>query len=269
MSWAELGEAHAYLLRHRMVESKPSRRRNKGESRIAEILTDLDDTETLDQFQDLLIGQGFELVEYRDTQMPGIAPGGRVWMLSRRPDIQPPQYFSRDLVLERMALRPQEAKAATSVWYLHIWLIYLSVVYTDLGRGISEVGEYLRARFPQSILSDAVRQHCERLLSARPKSEDIDSTNVITILTDIQGADIDRRVRSFCSVMTEAGLLEDIDRENDETVYRQSLLGALEISRNYQSGIGLLEPGEDQLASLTAYARHHSDGDTAPVEEND
>ncbi|MGN8160483.1 hypothetical protein ACS8Y6_17695 [Salinisphaera sp. RV14] len=264
MSWAEIGEAHAYLLRYRSVESRPRRRRHKGEARIAEILSDMDDAD-MEDFREMLMGQGLELMQFEDAQMPGIAPGGKMWMLARRSDVEPPQYFSRELILQRMAVRLGESRTATSVWYLHIWLLYLAVVYTDLGRGMTEVGEYLRARFPMSVLSDTVRTHCDQLQSSRPV--DKDDEDVISILTDVQGQDIYRRVSNFCSAMVESGLLMEVERNDGEPIYQQTLLGALEIGRNYQAGVGLMEPGAEQLANVTNLARHHSDGETMSSED--
>lgn len=253
MQWSEVGEVQAYLLRHRVVESHPQRRRRAGEERIAALLKRAENTEAMLALQQIFEGQGLELIRYDSADMPGIFQGGEIWLLARHPDQNPPQYFAREYVLDQLNLRQQESQAAAGVWFLHIWLMYLGLVYTYTNRGISEISRYQDARFPYSRLVSAVRDHCEGLRSTR--IDDANARGVVEILTDTQGSDLERRVAAFCRLMVESGLIERVDAEGeDDAVYCQTLLGAVEVARNYESGMGLLDPGDDALAQIANVA---------------
>ena len=73
--------------------------------------------------------------------------------------------------------------------------------------------------------------------------------------------DFKRRVAAFCEVMVEAGLLTIVPSTAEEPVYQQTLLGAVEIQRNYDRGLALLDPGEDALAQITNLATRRGNGE--------
>ncbi|MBO9471591.1 hypothetical protein J7355_15990 [Endozoicomonas sp. G2_2] len=259
MQWSEVGEVHAYLLRHRYVETKPRRRRHTGEDHIASLLAAAEDTDVMQQFRELLAGQGLELLRYEGGEMPGIEVDSQLWMLARQADAQPPQYFSRDRVLERMQIKQGDTRASAGVWFLHTWLMYLAVTYTYINRGMTAASRYQDARFPASRLETALREHCDGLRGSAGETDD--ATQVLTILTSADGMDFKRRVAAFCEVMVEAGLLTIVPSTAEEPVYQQTLLGAVEIQRNYDRGLALLDPGEDALAQITNLATRRGNGE--------
>jgi len=243
MDLDDMGRLHAFLLRYRSVESRPRTRNSRsGEGELAAILIEagVDGLERINRF---LSGQGLELLEYRDTDMPGITTGGRVWILVRGPDASPPAYFSIDQVMARMKLR-DDTRETAAVWYLHIWLIHLALLYSHKGRAVSAVSGYLDSAFEEETLIYAVRGHIERVrgIGLEAGAE----RHVFEILTAEHGQDVPRRIRAFLGLMVDSGLL----LRSDNGVYEQTLLGAVEIARGFSRSLQHILPDEDALSNI-------------------
>lgn len=265
MDLNDMGQLHAFLLRYRSIDSRPRNRKlRSGESELANILIAAG-SEGLAQINQFLLGQGLELIEFTDTDMPGILTGARVWVLARSPEASPPPFFSIEQVMARMKLR-DDSREAAAIWYLHIWLIHLALLYSVKGRAVSAVSGYLDSAFEEQALVRAVREHIERVRSAGLQTdlEAQDDTEgdtgkrdgtdpdqaaerrVYRILSDERGSDIARRVRSFLELMLDAGLLS----RSDTGIYEQTLLGAVELSQGFNRSLQHIMPDDDALTSI-------------------
>ncbi len=243
MDLDDMGRLHAFLLHYRCIESRPrTRNARPGEGELASILIDagVDGLERINRF---LAGQGLELMEYTDTDMPGITTGGWVWILTRGPDASPPAFFSIDQVMARMKLR-DDTRETAAVWYLHIWLIHLALLYSHKGRAVSAVSGYLDSAFDEETLVYGVRGHIERVrgIGLEAGAE----RHVFEILTAEHGQDVPRRVRAFLGLMVDSGLL----LRSDNGVYEQTLLGAVEIARGFGRSLQHILPDEDALNNI-------------------
>lgn len=260
MDLAEMGQAYQFLLRHRTVESKPMgrRRMRPGESEVVGILRSAD-INGLEQFNAFLKPQGLQLLEYSDTDYGGISAGGRVWLLARDPEGAPPEYMSTRRIHEAIRLRDTETREVNNVWFLHIWLIYLSLIYTRAGRGVSQVSDFTDALFMEQNLIDAVREHIEKVRNIG-ESEGADA-RVIQILDAEKGTDVGRRVKGFLGLMCDSGLLLDLG----EGEYQQSLLGAIEIAQGFNRSMRhYIVPEDDVLDNIVNIAAPQTEQLEAP-----
>jgi len=243
MDLNDMGQLHAFLIRYRGIESRPRNRNlRSGEADLATLLI-ASGSEGLGQMNQFLLGQGLELIEFTDTDMPGITTGGRVWVLTRSPETTPPPFFATEQVMNRMKLR-DDTRETAAVWYLHIWLIHLALLYSHKGRAVSAISGYLDSAFEEDSLTRAVREHIERVRGAGLQAGA--EQRVYRILSDERGTDITRRVRSFLDLMLDSGLLA----RADNGVYEQTLLGAVEISQGFQRSLQHIIPDEDALANI-------------------
>jgi len=246
MNMHEMGQVFAYLLKYRCVESKIRKHRSHrpGETDIVEILKS-SEPDSIQLFHEFLSGQGLQLREYRDTDFKGIPNGGRVWLLMRNPTEAITPYLGTERLHQIMSLRENEARLTTSTWFLHIWLMYLALVYTRLGRGVSQISEYQDAIFTKLQLIESVESHIEsiRKIGIDKGAEE----TVFAILDSSKGRDVARRVRGFIDLMLSAGLIETID----DDVYQQTLLGAAEFAESYGRTMRhYLKIKEDSMESL-------------------
>ena len=237
-----IGRVYHYLLKYRTVELKPNGRRTRpGEHEIASILlsSSIDDFVQLEQF---LSPQGFKLVEFRDD-MRGVTSGARTWVLSRIRDIQTDSFISSEKVYSQMKIRETDTNEIAAIWFLHIWLIYLSIVYTRSGRGVSEVSGYLDATFSRDTLEEAVVEHLSHLRKFGFASIETEQ-KIVDVLDREQGKDITRRISSFLKLMTQSCLVYEISKGE----YQQTLLGAHEFADNYNQSLRV--PVENVLETL-------------------
>lgn len=247
MNLHDMGQVHAFLMRYRCIESRPRRRKlRRSESELAGILIE-SGVEGIEKMNQFLSGQGTEIIEYTDTDMPGITTGGRVWVLARRPEASPPAFFSVDQVMARMKLR-DDTREVAAVWYLHIWLIHLALLYSHKGRSVSAVSGYLDGAFEEETLISGVRDHIERVRGIGLSSGA--EQRVYGILTDERGTDVTKRVRAFLGLMVDSGLLGRVD----SGAYEQTLLGAVEISRSFSRTLQHILPDEDALSNIVNLA---------------
>ena len=234
MNMTEMGEVYAYLLRHRIAETRAQSGRRRAsqtgllsERDAASILKEADEQQMAD-FRAFLAGQGLLLAIYDSADYPGIPPGGQIYMLLRNPEAQLPAMFSQQQVLQRLKIR-HETKETTAVWFIHLWLLMLGLLYTRANRSLSDVSLYQNAVFSQEELADTLRQHLETI---RRCGRDSEATNEpeprqLTILLAEKGDDINRRVKNFIDVLVDACHLSP----RGEKIYQQTLLGALEVEQ--------------------------------------
>ncbi len=212
--------------RYRSIEYKPSTRRSRpGESDVAVILRGAS-IDQLDRFNQFLLPQGFKLIEFDDSTR-GVSTAGRVWILARGVEADPPEFYTTDRVISEIRIREGERREDVAIWFLHIWMIYLSLIYTRPGRGVSEVSGYIDATFSREALTHAVEEHIENIRQMGI-SEGAES-KVVTILDAEQGQDIPRRVLAFLTLMSGSGFVYEASKDE----YQQTLLGAYEIAESY------------------------------------
>jgi hypothetical protein len=232
MDFTDMGLVYQYLLKNRTAESKPSnqRRARKGEPEVVSILRSCDMDDFL-SFNEFLGAQGLKIEHCSDLDYPGIPIGGHIWMLVRDQEGIAPDFLSSKRIYEEIRLRDTESIESANVWFMHIWLMYLSIIYTRQGRGVSQISEYMNAFLYESQLVEAVTEHIEE---ARRHGINPQKSKVMAILDDESGADVPRRVKSFLSLMCESGLLIRIDTGE----YQQTLLGAIELAQGFERSIG-------------------------------
>jgi len=244
MNFEAIGMVHAYLLQHRIIETKPTGRRiTPSERDIADCLLQFnyDDIEALDA---LFKAHGLKIKQIGFEDMPGIPRGGRVWMVLRDPSINLPDHISSSSNIRSISLKENESIECSSVWFLHIWLLCLAILYTNNGRSISEVSAYISSSLSKDGLVKAVREHIESL-----RSIGVDGgvhQYVYEALDSEKGKDIPRRVAAFLKTMESSRLI--VETEKDE--YQQTLLGAVEISENYNRSLAHIIPSDSILDNI-------------------
>ncbi|MGM0785294.1 MAG: hypothetical protein ACQEUM_14370 [Pseudomonadota bacterium] len=249
MNMTEMGEVVAYLLRYRSAERAPGsgrKRRAAREGQLAErdVCALIDDASDLEReaLRDFLAGQGLRLKVFEAGDYPGIAPGSRYYALLPDPELEQPPLYTRDPVFEALKLR-QESRAELAQWYLQLWLLMHTLLYTRYNRALSDVSRYQEATFTTAELAELLREQLEAL---RALGEAAPETS--RPLREERGEDVSRRVRAFIELQARAGLLEAVrgdDREAEGEIWQQTLLGALESE----------QVGVHQLAHLQALAQ--------------
>lgn len=242
----ELGKAHAYLLRHRYVETKSSRRNiSKDEREVATLLRDAD-PEMMVLLREILNGQGLELVQFGEFDVAGITSGAMVYMVARLPDTNP-SIFGTDVLDSRMRqVRGIQSDTAAKVWFVQLWFIHLDLIYSRRNRGPHEMQDYVGAVFTRDTLIDATREYINDQVRKTDQSTLLDDT-VYRILTSLKEGSVADAVNAFLELLVNAGLLE---RNSDDT-YRQTLLAAYEMKANYDRQLSPLLPTEDIAESAT------------------
>lgn len=231
MNMTEMGEVVAYLLRYRTAERQPGggrKRRAAREGQLAErdvcaLIDDALDTER-EALRDFLAGQGLRLRTFEPGDYPGIAPGSRFYALVPDPELEQPPLYTRDPVFDALRLR-QESRAELAQWYLQLWLLLHTLLYTRLNRALSDVSRYQEATFTTAELIDLLREQLEGLRALGD-----DAPEASRVLLDERGEDVARRVKAFIDLQARAGQLEAVREVAADSgdIWQQTLLGALE-----------------------------------------
>lgn len=261
MNMTEMGEVVAYLLRYRTAERQPGggrKRRAAREGQLSErdvcaLIDDALDTER-EALRDFLAGQGLRLRVFEPGDYPGIAPGSRLYALLPDIELEQPPLYTRDPVFAALRLR-QESRAELAQWYLQLWLLLHTLLYTRLNRALSDVSRYQEATFATTELVELLREQLEGL---RELGDGAPETS--RALLDERGEDIARRVKAFIDLQMRAGQLEAVrETVNDDSgdVWQQTLLGALEAE---QVGVHHLSHLVDLLSSQASQEPTHEHG---------
>ncbi|WP_232825121.1 hypothetical protein [Salinicola sp. RZ23] len=229
MNMMEMGEVVAYLLRYRTAERVPSGGRKRRAARdgqlserdVCALIDDAQESER-EALRDFLAGQGMRLKVFEAGDYPGIAPGSRFFALLPDPELEQPPLYTRDAVFEALKLR-QESRAELALWYLQLWLLLHTLIYTRLNRALSDVSRYQEATFVTRELVELVRDQLEILRGLGERAPENSR-----VLLDERGEDIPRRVKAFIDLLVRAGHLDLVRESGDEDVWQQTLLGALE-----------------------------------------
>lgn len=222
----DIGKISAFLLTHRRIEERSQRRNiQKEERELAEILRDAE-VDEMRLLEEMMNGYGFELTTLTAFDVKGIPPGARVYILIRLTNTICP-LLDTSKIIEAMGTGSTKT-SVSKIWFTQIWLIHLDLMYSAKGRGPQERNEWLESNFTKEQLIEAVRSHINCFV--RKLNADIAETSeVYSVLTAEKGADVPRLVQRFLTLMTEAGMLEELAQNS----YRQSLLAAVEMKANY------------------------------------
>ncbi|MCG7600062.1 hypothetical protein MHM84_09695 [Halomonas sp. McH1-25] len=268
MNMTEMGEVVAYLLRYRTAERQPGngrKRRAAREGQLAErdvcaLIDDALDTER-EALRDFLAGQGLRLKVFESGDYPGIAPGSRLYALLPDPELEQPPLYTREPVFDALRLR-QESRAELAQWYLQLWLLMQTLLYTRLNRALSDVSRYQEATFATSELVGLLREQLETL---RAQGEGVPETS--RVLLEERGEDVARRVKAFIDLQVRAGQLETVRDARDgaeSDIWQQTLLGALEAE---QVGAHHLSHLVDLLSGEPRPAAREDDDEATPADE--
>lgn len=274
MNMTEMGEVVAYLLRYRSAERTPGggrKRRAAREGQLSErdVCALIDDASEAEReaLRDFLAGQGLRLKAFESGDYPGIAPGSRYYALLPDPELEQPPLYTREPVFEALKLR-QESRAELAQWYLQLWLLMHTLLYTRYNRALSDVSRYQEATFAGAELVELMRDQLEALRSLGEEAPEASR-----VLLEERGEDISRRVRAFIDLQVRAGLLESLRdaeagtgaEESVGEVWQQTLLGALESEQ-----IGIHQLGHLQaLAQGRAQGRYRDEEDDAPIDAHE
>lgn len=247
----DLGRVHAYLLRHRYVETKSNRRNiSKDEREVATLLRDAD-PEMKILLREILNGQGLELIQFGEFDVAGIPSGATVFMVARSPDTTP-SIFGTDALDARMRqVRGIQSDMAAKIWFVQLWFIHLDLIYSRRNRGPHEMQDYVGAVFTRDTLIDATRDYINDQVRKTVQSNLEDDT-VYRTLTSLKEGSVADAVNAFLELLLNAGLIE---KSSDET-YRQTLLSAYEMKANYDRQLSSLMPSEDIAESATNLLIH-------------
>lgn len=233
MDMEDIGRVVAHLLRHRIVETRPSSGRSNDEERIvAKLLLSMnpDERRSLDR---MFTGMRLVFVDFDESAVPALPKGGRVFLLAR--DIgkgEPTSVLAPEVVVEAMREKGNEPTKEAAAWFVHLWLIHLDLIYTDQGRSPSQMQTYPKGMFNFDVFLAKMRDHFEDLRQSLDRNE-VPAEAVFKTFEKASHAEGERRCRRFVNLMLDAGLLTTIAKD----VYQQTLLSAFEIKRNYEQGL--------------------------------
>lgn len=230
MTRSEMGQITAYLLKYRRLDSTASRRKSRSDERaLAIILRDagLDERAELEA---LLRGFGFDLAHFNDFNTQGIAPGGHVFVLTRRLD-EVNELFGERWIDERMQLRA-DTVTERRIWFAQIWFVMFSLFYTRRARVATEVARYVETSFTRADLAGAMHEYINDLVR-KLGQEAVRDDVVYKCLTSEAGMQIEQYCERFLGLMVDGGLLDRLGEDR----YRQSLLCAAEMKNNHMQGL--------------------------------
>ncbi|WP_157273719.1 hypothetical protein [Thiobacillus denitrificans] len=246
MNNSDMGRVHAYLLRHRFIETKSGRRNVSREEReIATLLRDADFAMRR-QFEEILDGQGLQLVAFTSFDVKGIASGATVFMLARKPDSAPPFWGTERLVSRMLQVRGINNDAEAKTWFTQLWFVLLDLLYTRKNRSPNAMQDWVDTTFTKEVFIDAVKDYLnDQVRKIDPGTLEVDQ--VYKTLTSLKTGAEAQVCNAFLELMLDAGLIEEVNKD----AYRQSLLFAYEMKTNFDRQLAHLLPSLDQLAAAT------------------
>ena len=95
--------------------------------------------------------------------------------------------FSRQQLLQKLKIR-NDSQETAAVWFIHIWMLMLGLIYTRNNRALSDVSLYQDAVFSYEELVDALKTHLESLRRSGQQAQD--APRQLTILMAEKGEDV-------------------------------------------------------------------------------
>lgn len=239
MNNSELGRVQAFLLKHRIAETKSGRGRNisREEREVATILRDADQDRRT-QLEEILDGQGMVLQSFRDYDVSGIATGATAFVLARKPDSAPPFFGTERLIWRMKQLGKYRATdTEVKIWFTQLWFVLLDLLYTKKNRSPGALQDWVETAFERQVFTDAVKNYVnDVVLKMDPAT--LRTRAIYDTLTAVKEGTLAQLCSAFLEIMEDANLLEKLQ----EDVYRQSLLFAVELKMNYDRQLVPLLP---------------------------
>ncbi len=257
MNNSEMGRVHAWLLRHRIVESRSERRSvGKEEREIAGLLLNADYA-VRRQFEEILEGQGLLLVTLTSLDAKGIASGATVFMLARKHDSAAPFWGTERLVSRMMQSKGINTETEARTWFTQLWFLLLDLLYTRKNRSPNAMQDWVDTSFVKEVFIDSVKDYLnDQVRKIDPST--LETDRVYRILTGLKEGGIAMACNAFLELMVDAGLLEEVGEET----YRQSLLFAYEMKNNFDRQLKPLLPAQDPFGAATEIVVERTDEDT-------
>lgn len=255
MNNSDVGRVHAYLLRHRYVETKSNRRTvSKDEREIAAMLSDADPS-MRGLLEEILEGQGLQLVSFTSLDANGIANGATLSMVARRPDANPPFLGTERLVTRLQQVRGIEREYEAKAWFTQLWFVLLDLLYSRKNRSPNAMQDWVDTTFGKDVFIDAVKNYLnDEVRKIDPAS--LDSDAVYKTLTSLKEGSVTQVCNAFLELMEDAGLVEEVG----DVGYRQTLLFAYEMKVNFDRQLAPLLPSEDKFAAATSILIEKEEG---------
>lgn len=229
MTRFEMGQAFAYLLKCRRLDSTAPRRKGRVDERALAISLRDASLDERAELEEMLRGAGFDLAHFSDFNTQGIAPGGHVFLATRRLD-EVNELFGERWIDERMQVR-NDTVTERRIWFAQIWFVLFFLFYTRRDRMTTEVARYVETTFTRADLADAVRGYINDLVR-KLGQEAIQDDVVYKCLTSESGMQIEQYCDRFLGLMVDGGMLDRLAEDR----YRQSLLSAAEMRNNHMQG---------------------------------
>ena len=181
----------------------------------------------IDEF---LAETGFRIVTVEASQMPGLPPGAVHFFLIRDPEENVPAWLDIQNIYKYLSLKENESKIITRIWFFFIWSNMLTLLYTHWSRPITNVSGHQGANFSKEVLISQIKNTIEEVRQDPSKEAS-------KILLAEEGSMLFRRVTRFLDFMCNISYLAE-EKEGNEVFYCQTLLMAIELNENYESGLG-------------------------------
>lgn len=257
MNNSDMGRVQAYLLRHRIIETKSSRRTVSREEREVAALLLNADYAIRRQFEEILDGQGLQLVSLTSFDAKGIASGATVFMLARKPDSALPFWGTERLVNRMQLVRGINTDAEAKTWFTQLWFVLLDLLYTRKNRSPNAMQDWVDTIFSKEVLIDAVRDYLnDQVRKIDPATLEVDL--IYRTLTSLKEGGVAQACNAFLELMVDAGLVEEVGKD----VFRQSLLFAYEMKSNFDRQLAPLLPSQNPLAAATEILIEHMEEET-------
>lgn len=249
MSPAEIGIVYNALVKYRALYTMPvdGRRRSSDESDAVEILRQ---SMHQDDLQEFLETQGMRL-EQKDAYSLGLPNAGRVYLLVRMADAEPPEHLSgRDVLRELTDERRGASRESVAIWSTYLMLLLLDFLYTREERPVEAVSKYRDTTVDPDDFVEELQKRIDALEDRKPP-EDPEARRVFDVLTQ-GGRGVDARGRGFINTMMRLGVLEEIPKNKirvtgkARAIYRQTLWSAVDVAENLRRHAPWLEAFSDQ-----------------------
>ncbi len=246
MNNTDMGRVHAYLLHHRIIETKSNRRTvGREEREIASLILNAD-AAVRTQLEEILDGQGVRLVTLTSLDVKGISTGGTVIMLARKPDSTPPFWGSEKLVSRMSQTKGINTDAEAKIWFVQLWFVLLDLLYTRKNRSPNAMQDWVETTFTKDVLIDAVKIYVnDNIRKIDPST--LETDRIHKTLTGLKEGGVAMACNACLELMAGAGLLEDLGNNT----FRQSLLFSYEMKHNFDRQLKILLPTQDLLSAAT------------------
>lgn len=258
LNYERIGKAQGALLRWRQIHSRriDGRSMRDGEADAALAIDDLSPAE-FEALRGMFDAMGYEMRVIRDGEgYPGIPPGGFVALLFPNRDHGTLSPFGADRVWHELAAGT-EPKGATAVWFGFLWLLVLSLLYERHGRPLSAVSDYISPVFTRKDLEDKANECIEEMRGSGAEANSDELPVAAYILAPPGGrtraVDVRARIGRFLPLLVDCQVLEIIRHDQDEDVYRQTLLSAMQLNELYSLDLMHFVPKDgiaDELRSI-------------------